>query len=155
MAENYMSRDGLEKMRKRLGELRKEKVVLTAEIAEAASQGDLKENVGYHAAKERQADVARRIGDIEKKLLSVRLIEDLDIPKDEVRIGATITLAEEPSGDEWVWTLVDEQEADVAAGKISVRAPLSQGLLGHKAGETVRVELPIGPTTFKIIKIER
>lgn len=155
MSESYLTREGFEKLRKKLEELRKEKARLSHEIGEAASQGDLKENVGYTAAKEQQADVLRRIGEIEKKLLSARLIDDMNFPKDEVRIGATVTLEEVATGEQWRWLLVDEDEADVANGKISVRAPLSQGLLGCKTGEQVTVNLPVGPTTFKIIKIER
>ncbi|MBI2069144.1 MAG: transcription elongation factor GreA [Elusimicrobia bacterium] len=155
MPEVYLSRAGFEKLRKDLDELKKERTRLSEEIGEAASQGDLRENFGYHAAKARQADVLRRIAEIEQKLLSARLFDELDIPKGEVRIGTRVTLEEVPSKETYEWALVGADEADADDGKISVHAPLSQGLLGHKAGETVKVELPRGPSTYKILKVER
>ncbi|MBI4668916.1 MAG: transcription elongation factor GreA [Elusimicrobia bacterium] len=155
MPEVYLSRIGFEKLRKELEELKSEKVRLSQEIGEAAEQGDLRENFGYHAAKERQSEVLRRIGEIEQKLLSARLFDELDIPPGEVRIGTRVALEESPGGEKNEWAIVGTEEADASEGKISVHAPLSQGLLGHKAGETVKVELPRGPATYKIVSVER
>lgn len=156
MPENvYLSRAGFEKLRAELDELRKEKANLAIEIGEAASQGDLRENAGYTAAMERQQEILNRIGDLEKKLRSAQLIDELNIPNGEIRIGTKVTLQEIPGGDKAEWALVGSEEADITDGKISVHAPLSQGLLGHKEGETVKVQLPRGVSTFKILRVTR
>ncbi|MBI4369556.1 MAG: transcription elongation factor GreA [Elusimicrobia bacterium] len=157
MAEKvYLTKAGFEKLRKELESLKAEKIQLSAEIGEAAAQGDLRENFGYHAAKERQTEVLRRIGELEQKLVAAQMIESLDIPNGEVRIGTKIYLEEHPSKERTQWVLLDALEADTETGSISVHAPLSQGLLGHKEGERVTVNLPNGRSvTYTIIKIER
>ncbi|MEK7288292.1 MAG: transcription elongation factor GreA [Elusimicrobiota bacterium] len=151
----YLSRAGFEKLKTDLDILRKEKAGLSIEIGEAASQGDLRENAGYTAAMERQQEVLNRIIDLERKLGSAQLIEEINIPQGEIRIGVKVTLEETPGGDESQWALVGSEEADINEGKISVHAPLSQGLLGHKEGEIVTVHLPRGPITYKILKVAR
>jgi transcription elongation factor GreA len=78
----------------------------------------------------------------------------MNLPKDEVIIGMKVTIQEEGTNDEYEYTLVGAEEADPAAGKISVHAPLAQGLLGHKVGEEVMIQLPAGKMKFKVLKIE-
>ena len=53
------------------------------------------------------------------------------------------------------YSLVGEDESDPAEGKISVQSPLGSGLLGRKSKETVEVQLPAGPRSFKILKVAR
>ncbi len=154
MAETYLTRAGYEKLVSDLQALKRRKTQLSKEIGEAAEKGDLRENADYTSAKEKQAEVLRRIHELEDKLKGVRLIDDLKIKDGEVQIGVRVTLREKDSGEEYVWTLVGADEADPAAGKISVYAPLSQGILGKKVGEEVKVQLPAGPKSFKILKTE-
>lgn len=154
MTESYMTRGGLEKLRKDLAELKKVKIQSSADIAEAREKGDLKENAEYHAAKEKLGEVMGRISKIEEQIGSARMIEDLEIKEDEVQIGVTVSLQETASKMKMDWTLVGGVESDPAAGKISVDSPLAQGLLGHKVGEEVTVDLPAGAKTFKILKTE-
>ena len=70
MTDFYISKEGYEKLKKDLVELNHKKVEVASEIGEAREQGDLKENVGYTAAKEKQALILERIGEIENKLQS-------------------------------------------------------------------------------------
>jgi transcription elongation factor GreA len=154
MADFFVTREGYEKLKTELEELKKLKTQLSHEIGEAMAQGDLRENAGYTAAKERQADVLRRIYEMDAKLKSARLLDTLTIDKSETRIGATVTLFEEASGEEFVYSLVSTDEADPIEGKISVESPLAQGLLGTKAGQKVRITLPAGQKLFKIVKVE-
>ncbi|MDE2291213.1 MAG: transcription elongation factor GreA [Elusimicrobia bacterium] len=152
MAETYITRAGYQKLQKDLEELKKQKKVLSGEIDEARQKGDLKENAEYHSAKERLGEVMGRIGKIEDQLGSARLIDDMEIKKDEVQIGVKVTLEEKGSREEYEWTLVGPAESDPSVGRISVHAPLAQGLLGHKVGEEVKVDLPVGCKTFKILR---
>ncbi|OGR57219.1 MAG: hypothetical protein A3I11_00710 [Elusimicrobia bacterium RIFCSPLOWO2_02_FULL_39_32] len=153
--ETYLSREGYEKLRKDMENLQEEKRHLSHMIGEAREQGDLKENAGYQYAREKQAEVMRRIMELQQKLSNVRLIEETKIAKDEVRIGAKVTLQTIPSKDEFSYMFVGQEESDPSQGKLSVHSPLGEGLLGHKVGETVSVQLPAGKKEFKIIKIER
>ena len=151
----FLTREGYEKLRKDVDALKEQKRELSKMIGEAREQGDLRENAGYQYAKEKQAEVMRRISDIETKLGSAQLIDDAKIAKDEVRIGATVTMKEMASGAEMTYTFVGQEESDPSAGKLSVHSPLGEGLLGHKKGELVDVNLPAGKKQFKIIKIDR
>lgn len=152
--ETYLTREGREKLVAELSRLKKLKPEVAKEIEEAMEQGDLRENVGYTAAKEKQADILRRIVDIEAKLQNVRLIEELHVPKDAIRIGATVTLREQSSKEEFVYTLVGGEEADPLKGTISVHSPIAQGILGLKSGDKAQVELPAGTRHFHVLKVE-
>src|SRR3989338_10761792 len=125
--ETYLTRDGFEKLRKDMDKLQAQKRELSKMIGEAREQGDVRENAGYQYAKEKQAEVMRRIADIETKLGSAQLIDDAKIAKDEVRIGATVTMKELASGAEMTYTFVGQEESDPSAGKLSVHSPLGEG----------------------------
>jgi transcription elongation factor GreA len=155
VGETFLTRQGYEKLRQDLTLLRERRQHLTKEIQEAAEKGDLKENAEYHAAKEEHQKVTTRMDEIETKLRSARLIEEADIKEGEIRIGCTVHLKDEKDGDEVTYTLVDGAEADFSKGKISVRSPLAQGILGHKEGESIVVKLPAGSTNYKVLKVSR
>ncbi len=154
MGESYMTRAGYEKLLKELEMLQQRKKDLSAEIGETREQGDLRENAGYHFAREKQSETLRRIAEIHDKISTAKIIDDLNLPKDEVTIGTKVTIAEEGTPDEFEYTLVGADEADPDTGKISVHAPMAQGLLGHKVNEIVEVPLPAGRLKFKILRIE-
>lgn len=154
MSDTYLTRVGYEKLVKELESLKKHKTELSKEIGEAREKGDLKENAEYHAAKERQGDVLRRINETEDKLKRAQLIDDIKVKDGEVQIGVRVTLLDKEDNEEYVWTLVGADESDPAAGRISVYAPLAEGILGKKVGQEVLVTLPSGIKKFKIVKTE-
>ncbi|MCB4755916.1 MAG: transcription elongation factor GreA [Elusimicrobia bacterium] len=154
MANIYMSRAGYEKLIKELESLRQRKIELSKEIGEAREQGDLRENAGYHYARERQSETLRRMAEIQERLIGAKIIEELNLPKGEVIIGMKVTIQEMGTSDDYEYTLVGAEEADPAVGKISVHAPIAQGLLGHKVNDEVDIQLPAGKSSFKILKIE-
>ena len=154
MTDFYISKEGYEKLKKDLAKLNHQKVEVASEIGEAREQGDLKENVGYTAAKEKQALILERIGEIENKLQSAKLTDELKIDKDSARIGATITMVDVNSKEEYVYTLVSSDEAEPLEGKISIDSPIAQGLLGAKKDSKVKIQLPNAEMEFLIIGIE-
>jgi len=85
----------MKKLKDDLKELKKQKAILSGEIAEAREKGDLKENAEYHAAKERLGDVMSRIGKITDALATSRLTDEIEIKKDTVQIGVKITLEDQ------------------------------------------------------------
>lgn len=154
MGDTYMSRAGYEKLIKELEMLRQRKKDLSAEIGETREQGDLRENAGYQFAREKQSETLRRIAEISDRISGAKIIDDMNLPKDEVIIGVKVTIREVGTNDDYEYTLVGGEESDPAVGKISVHAPIAQGLLGHKVEDEVVVDLPAGKMKFKILKIE-
>ncbi|GHT42470.1 transcription elongation factor GreA [Endomicrobiia bacterium] len=154
MTKIYLTRDGREKLIKELEKLQKRKPLIQDEIARAREHGDLRENAEYHAARETLVNIINRIAELDSKIAHSRTIEEQNIDQDKIFVGITMTIQDE-DGDDYEYTIVDLEEADPAAKKISVQSPLVQGLLGHKAGETVEVELPVGKAKFKILKISK
>jgi len=153
-SEIYLTKEGRNKLIDELEMLEKRKPLITEEIARAREHGDLKENAEYHAAKETLTKLGKRIADIESKLSRSKLISEQNIEQGKIFIGVTVSLKETDTGDEYDYTLVDIEEANAAERKISVQSPMAQGLLGHKTGDVVKVQLPGGEMEFKIMKIK-
>ncbi|MBI4679607.1 MAG: transcription elongation factor GreA [Elusimicrobia bacterium] len=154
MTEGYITRAGREKLIKEVEELKERKKVLSQEIGEAREKGDISENAEYHCAKERLAEVMRRIDAAQTKLGKAKLIEEVKCDPDTVAIGMKVTLQDAATGDELEYCLVGTEESDPAEGRISVYSPLAQGILGKKQGEDAEVTLPAGKRVFKILKTE-
>jgi len=154
MGEIYLTRDGRNKLIEELDRLQKRKPQIQDEIARAREHGDLRENAEYHAAKEALTNLMQRIAEIDSKLSRAKIIEELNIDPNKVLIGVTVTIKDE-DGDDYEYTIVDEEEANPDEMKISIGSPLAQGLLEHKIGDKVDVNLPMGIVKFTIIKITR
>ena len=154
MGEIYLTRDGRNKLIEELNKLQKRKPQIQDEIARAREHGDLRENAEYHAAKEALTNLMQRIAEIDSKLSRAQIIEELNIDSNKVLIGVTVTIKDE-DGDDYEYTIVDEEEANPDEMKISIGSPLAQGLLEHKVGDKVDVKLPMGTTKFTIVKITR
>lgn len=152
----YLTPEGYEKLRKELESLKGEKRrEISKAIAEARAHGDLSENAEYTYAKEAQALNEKRIAELENKLATAKLIDDSQMSKDEVLIGATVKLKDMDSGEEIEYTLVAEEEADYAQNKISVTSPVGAGLVNHKVKDIVEIRVPAGVLKYKVLKISR
>jgi transcription elongation factor GreA len=124
-------------------------------IASARGFGDLKENAEYHAAKEKQGFIERRISEIELKLANAEVIEvtKLDI-KDKVVFGSTVKLKNMDLKSIVKYKIVGEDEADIERGLISYLAPVSRAIMGKNLLDVVEFESTKGKTIFKIQSIE-
>ena len=151
-----MTREGYQKLMKELEYLKTEKRrKLAKAIGVARDHGDISENAEYDAAKEAQALNEERISQLELKLSRTRILDDENIAKDKVLIGAKVMLKDLDTEEEFGYTLVSELEADYDQGKISVGSPIGKGLLGKKEGETAEIIIPAGTLKYKILKISR
>ena len=156
MSEVYLSRDGLEKLKDELKELKeKERPTVRESLQRAREFGDLSENAEYTAAKERLMFLEQRINKLEDTLSRATLLEKESIPEDKVYIGATVELVDVKTEKQIVYTLVAPEEADFEAGKISTTSPIGKGLLGHAEGEEVDIKVPAGVLNYRIISIRR
>jgi transcription elongation factor GreA len=156
MDELYLTRGGYEKLVEELNFLKREKrKQLSKAVGEAIAHGDISENAEYEAAKEAQGYNEKRIAELELKLAHGRIIDDSEMPKDEVLIGATVTLKDLATEEEFAYTLVSDVEADYNSGKISIKSPVGAALLNHKEKEIVEVKVPAGTLKYQILKISR
>jgi transcription elongation factor GreA len=156
MADIYLSRDGYEKLRQELEHLKTVKRrEISRAIGEARAHGDLSENAEYDAAKDAQGHNEKRVAELEETLSRARLLEDENIPLDQVLIGATVKLLDMDSKEELEYTFVAEEESDFSLNKLSITSPVGSGLLGHKENEVVSVKVPAGILRYKIVKISR
>jgi transcription elongation factor GreA len=154
MTETYLTKDGFEKLQAELADLKKQKNDLSVEINDAREQGDLKENAGYIYGKQKQNVLMNRISELELRLRSARIVDNLAVNKDQISLGATVTMKDKNTGNTMVYTLSSADEANPSEGRISVSSPLAQGLLGASAGKSVKVTLPSGEKHLDILKVE-
>ena len=150
---NYLTAEGLEKLKKEVAELKgPRRQGLTARLRAAIQQGDLSENADYIQAKEEQGFLEGRILELDAILNNVVIIDE-NKKWDIVDIGATITIQEGDDPAE-TYQMVGPKEADPANGRISYESPIGRALMDHKVGDVVVVEIPVGNIELKILKIE-
>jgi transcription elongation factor GreA len=150
-----MTAAGFARVKVELARLKKEErpAVIRA-LSEARGHGDLSENAEYHAAKERQAIVEGRIGELEGKISRADVIDVAKLSGDDVMFGATVTLADDETGETSSYQLVGSEESDIKSGRLSISAPLARALIGKTVGEVVDVRTPKGEHAYEIVKVE-
>ncbi|MEP5288494.1 transcription elongation factor GreA [Ekhidna sp.] len=154
MAVNYYTKDGLEKLKTELNELKtKGRSDMAKQIAEARDKGDLSENAEYDAAKEAQGLLELKISKLEKVVGDARVIDESTIDTSKVSILSTVKIKNKKNNMEVTYQLVAEEEADLKSGKISIQSPIGKGLLGKKKGEKAMIKVPAGDIEFEIMNI--
>ncbi|NLM79251.1 MAG: transcription elongation factor GreA [Ruminococcaceae bacterium] len=140
-------------------ELDQRKTVNAAEISErlkeARALGDLSENSEYDDAKTAQAENEMRIMEIESILKNARLIEEDEISKTKVSLGAVVKLRDEETQEEMEYLLVGNKEQDIFNNKIASDSPVGAAIIGKKKGQLVDVRTPSGILRYRIVKISR
>lgn len=149
--ENYLTKEGLEKLKKELDYSKKVgRKEIARRLRETASFGDLTENAAYQQAKEEQAFLEGKILEWENLVKNAILIEEK--AKDIVQLGSRVYLAQ--GWQKTKFQIVGPTEVNSFEGKISLESPLGRALLGKKRGEIIEVETPSGKMRYKILKIE-
>jgi len=143
----YITKKGLENLKKELDDLKKNQVPYTRKlIKEAAAFGDLKENAAYHDARDKMAFLRGRVEQLEAAINDAVIIEKTD--------GQTIQTGSEVKilfGDnEEDYEIVAPSEADILKNKLSYQSPLGKELLGKKQGDN----FTFGPKNVKISVLE-
>jgi len=151
----YLTQKKYEELMKELERLKKfDRREISKEIGIARDKGDISENAEYDAAREKQGHIEKRIAELEDKLSRAAIVESLNIDMTKVNIGAKVWLENLRSKDKLTYYLVSADESDFAKNKISITSPVGKSLLGHKAGDTVKVQVPAGLLEYKIIKFD-
>jgi len=149
-----MTREGYEKLKAELVELRSEgRQEIARLLEEARGFGDLNENAEYHSAKVAQGKLETRIQWLEYQLGKARILEPEDIDPSKAGLGTTVTLLDLDGGKSLSYTIVGSEESDPAANRISASSPVGQALIGKTVGEELSVEVPKGTRKFRITDI--
>lgn len=159
MAEAKIYEMTFEGIKKLEDELELRKVESRSEIAErikqALSFGDISENSEYDDAKNAQGENEARIIEIENILKHSKVIEDDEISKTKVKIGAVVKIRDEETGVESIYTLVSSKEANMFENKISTDSPVGNAILGKSKNQVVDVKTPSGTLKYRIVKISK
>lgn len=153
----YMSQEGYDKLVAELNQLVHEDLPKVREaIAEARDKGDLSENFEYHAAKREQSRLLGRIRFKQRVLEHARV---LDISKrqntDCIQLLSRIEITNLANNARMTYTIVSPHEANLREGKISIKSPIANALVGKKAGDVVEVRVPAGMQKFRIENVEQ
>ncbi|WP_054706946.1 transcription elongation factor GreA [Secundilactobacillus paracollinoides] len=120
----------------------------------ARSYGDLSENSEYESAKEEQSMLESRISTVEHMIQYAEVIDNDNTDKDEITVGKKVTFKELPDEEPESYIIVGAAEADPMSGKISNDSPIANGLLGHRVGEEVTINIPAGDMKVKVLTVE-
>jgi transcription elongation factor GreA len=153
---SYFTEEGLQRLKDEIHHLKTvERPRISQQIAEARDKGDLSENAEYDAAKEAQGLMEAKLAKLENTLANARLIDDSQIDNTKVYILSTVTIKNQKNGAVVTYTLVAENEANLAQKKISVDSPIGKGLLGKSVGDVAEVQVPAGLIPFEVLEITR
>ena len=149
-----ITRKGYETLKKELEHLKRiERPKNIQAIEEARGHGDLSENAEFEAAKNRQAFLVGRVGELEYKLSRADIIDSETLPKDRVVFSSSVILENTDTGESVEYQLVGPDESDVEQGRISVMSPLGKAIIGKKPGDEIILQTPGGQRAYELVEI--
>lgn len=155
MTISYYTEEGLRKLKDELNDLKvRGRADMARQIAEARDKGDLSENAEYDAAKDAQGLLELKISKLEDVVANARVLDASSIDTSKVSIMTKVKIKNLKNGAQVSYAIVAEEEADLKAGKISVKSPIGKGLLGKKVGEKALIQVPAGAIEFEVMTIE-
>ena len=150
----YMSQEGYDKLVAELHQLESVELPQVREaIAEARDKGDLSENFEYHAAKREQSRLLGRIRFKQRVLEHARVIDMSRLGNDKVGLLSKVEMTNLNNNARMTYMIVSPHEANLREGKISIKSPIGEALLGKKTGDIVEVKVPVGIQKFRIENI--
>lgn len=143
---NYVTPNGLKQLEAEADELEQARATLKSEQKNSAEQDPM--------ARQKIAMIDRDLRYIGARLSNAILVDNTQNPEaSTVLFGATVTVEDE-DGELHVFTIVGEDEADMACNKVSYLSPIAKALIGRKVGDSVEWQRPIGNTQLTIIEIK-
>jgi transcription elongation factor GreA len=154
-AQTWLTQDAYDRLQAELEEMEgsgRETVV--SRIQAAREEGDLKENGGYHAAKEEQGKLEARIRQLTALLRDAK-VGEAPVDTDRARAGTVVTIRFEGDDDEETFLLGSREEHIEGLQIYSPSSPLGVAVLGHGAGDVVTYQTPRGATMqVTVVKVE-
>jgi transcription elongation factor GreA len=127
---------------------------LPKEIAKARAHGDLSENAEYKYAKERQAYLNARMGQLRKRMGDISMLNMSNLSRDTAGYGSRVWVMDLKKSVKVEYKLVTTEESDAAKGLISTTSPIGKALLGRKVGDEVKVQTPTGVKELEVVKLK-
>ena len=150
----YMSQEGYDKLVAELHHMETVELPQVRDaIAEARDKGDLSENFEYHAAKREQGRLLSRIRFKQKVLANARIIDISRLKGDSVQLLSKVEMTNVNNNAKMTYTIASPHEANLREGKISIKSPIAQALLGKKVGDIVEARVPAGVVKLRIESI--
>ncbi|MST03958.1 MAG: transcription elongation factor GreA [Candidatus Pacebacteria bacterium] len=151
--EYYLTPEKLGELKIELERLKTDaRIEISEKIKRAKEYGDLSENAEYSEARDEQAELEKRIAEMEDLIGNAVLIKNGHNKKGLIEIGSTFTVSK--NGKEAKMRLVGSNEADPITGLVSNESPLGKELLGKGKGDTVTIKAPMGEIKYKILQVE-
>jgi transcription elongation factor GreA len=122
-------------------------------IEEARAHGDLSENAEYHAAKERQALIMSRIDELQLGISTSQIVE-IKGPYNKCVFGATVTLENVDTDEQFTYTLVGPYDSDPENGFLSIQTPIGKAILGLSEGDGFLLESPKGEEEYVVLEVK-
>lgn len=149
-----MSQEGYDKLVAELKHLiNVELPIVKNAISEARDKGDLSENFEYHAAKREQSRLLGRISFKQKVLENARVLDSSILGSETVGLLRKVEITNLANNVRMAYTIVNPHEANLKEGKISIKSPIADALLGKKVGDEVEVHVPAGILKLRIENI--
>ena len=153
---SYYTAEGLQKLKDELADLKfRGRSEIARQLAEARDKGDLSENAEYDAAKDAQGHLELKIAKLEEVVGNARLIDDSNMDLSKALILSKVKIKNLKNNMVLDYVLVSEEEADLAAGRLSIKSPIGKGLLGKEVGDVAEITVPAGKIQFEILEISR
>ncbi|MES3004611.1 MAG: transcription elongation factor GreA [Patescibacteria group bacterium] len=147
----YLTQEKFEEFTKELAHLKNVKRKEVAENLEyAKSLGDLAENAEYHEARDVQGTVEDRIMKLEHLLKYAKIVSASS--GGVVSIGSTVTVNKDGKKTDYI--IVGSEESNIAEGKISMKSPFGQAILGKKKGDEFSFNAPSGEVSYTIVDVK-
>ena len=156
MASIPISTEGFARLRDELENLKSQRPEVIQAIKEAREEGDLSENAGYDAARERQGMLEAKINFIESRMPQLNIVDLAQHGGEKAIFGATVKLVDLDTDEEKIYLLVGPDEADFISKSlngISVFSPVGKALLGRHVGDEITIEVPRGKISYEILDI--
>ncbi len=149
-----MTPEGYQKMKEELDRLLKvDRPKNIKDIAEARAHGDLSENAEYHAAREKQSFLEGRIQELQANISMAEVIDASKINQSRIAFGAKVKVFDVAADEEYVFTIVGTEEANVKSGKISITSPVARALIGKEVGDVAVVKAPARTIEYEVVEI--
>jgi transcription elongation factor GreA len=123
---------------------------IAKQLEYARSLGDLSENAEYHQARQTQGEIESRIKYLAALLRSVQIVKPHH--SEQVEVGSSVIIENTKGGDPKTFQIVGSEEADTAAGRISLNSPLGAAMMGKSKGDTFTFTTPTGKKIEYTIK---
>ena len=152
-----VTKEGLEKMKKELDELRSTKRAEIAQRLKAAiAMGDLSENSEYDEAMNEQAKLEAKIARLENDIRNANILDEDNLNAGVVHPGSKVKVENVETGKKSEYTILGPSESNPSQGIISDQSPIGKSLIGNRKGDVVDVPLPTGKILqLKILSIAK